>query len=75
MELRGTVKQYIDALDEMKKVYSFNDDEAYMSILDNYARDSKNSFNELRIETIDKETGIEVFLTKVVKCEKEITAT
>lgn len=75
MELRGTVKQYIDALNEMKKVYSFNDDETYMSILDNYVRDSKNSFNELRIETIDKETGIEVFLTKVVKCEKEITAT
>ena len=56
----GTVKQFLDALDEMRAIYPFKDEETYLC-----TRDFKTlSHNSLSIRTKDEKTGIYVELSK-----------
>lgn len=58
--MNGTVKQFKDALDEMKTIYPFQDDKTYIST--NNLIDHSNSC--LSIATKDEKTGISIEMTK-----------
>ena len=56
----GTVKQFLDALDEMSKIYPFEADKTYMS-----TKDMKTLMNRaLTIRTQDEKTGIYIEMHK-----------
>lgn len=56
----GTVKQFLEALDEMRKIYPFKDEETHIC-----TRDIRNlSHNTLSIRTADEKTGIYIEMTK-----------
>ena len=56
----GTVKQFKDALEEMRKIYPFKDEKTR---IDTHSRYSDNA-NSLTIATTDEETGIVIEMTK-----------
>ncbi len=56
----GTVKQFKEALDEMKKIYPFDDKKTRMDTRSVFTDNA----NNLTIITIDEETGIGIQLTK-----------
>ena len=56
----GTVKQFKDALEEMRKIYPFDDEKTRMDTHSVFT----NNENNLTIITIDEETGIGIQLTK-----------
>lgn len=61
----GTVKQFIDILDEMRTIYPFEDDKTRLST----HNIETISHNAVTIVTQDKETGIWIELSKAIKQE------
>ena len=56
----GTVKQFLNALDEMRDIYHFDDNETQICTRSEIAM----SDNSLSIRTMDKSTGIIIEMTK-----------
>lgn len=64
--MNGTVKQFKDTLEAMRKVYPFKDDTTRMQTRDITCLDH----NHLSIITQDEETGVWVELSRDVMIEK-----
>ena len=62
----GTVKQFLDALEEMRTIYPFKDDKTALCTRDFITL----SHSSLSIRTQDEKTGIYIELTK--DCLKEV---
>ena len=56
----GTVKQFIEALDEMRKIYPFNDEETRICTI----RMESLSHDGVQIITRDKNTGVDIMMSK-----------
>lgn len=56
----GTVKQFKDALEEMRKIYSFDDEKTRMCTDSRFAKTPSN----LTIVTTDEETGVVIEMSK-----------
>lgn len=56
----GTVKQFKDTLEEMKKIYPFDDEKTRISSHNHFT----NNANSLTIITTDEETGVNIELSK-----------
>lgn len=65
--MRGTVKQFKDMLEEMKTVYPYDDEKAYLSTEN--IRDMSHSHLELR--TVDEKTGVTIVMAKDVERGEE----
>lgn len=57
-----TVKQYKDLLEEMKKVYQYDDGKTNV----NYMVDMMTRYPRLEIQTEDEKTGVTVVLSKAM---------
>lgn len=62
----ATVKGFKDALDDMKKVYKYDDEKAVMTIRDNVYEFVKNG---LIVRTKDEETDVYIEMIKEVKVQ------
>lgn len=60
--MNGTVKQFKDAIEEMRKIYPFKDEYTHLSIYNTVSEEHK----RLELCTVDKETGITVCMSKVI---------
>lgn len=60
----GTVKQFKDTLDEMKKVYNYKDEKTRLSVMESSRNLSPSS---VCIVTTDEGTGVEVRMFKEVE--------
>ena len=58
----GTIKQFKDMIEEMKSIYPFDEEKAYMSTHDLMTRDNR----KLQIQVTDEKTGILVVMEKHV---------
>lgn len=58
----GTVKQFKDVLEEMKKVYPYDDEKTRLSTIDIY----RNVPCCVEIITTDEATGVEIMMQKSV---------
>ena len=58
----GTVKQFKDMIEEMKSIYPFDEEKAYMSTHDLMTKDNF----KLQIQVTDEKTGILVVMEKHV---------
>jgi hypothetical protein len=56
----GTVKQFLNVLDEMRTIYAFKDEETRICTLDPMSR----YHNRLTIMTKDEKTGINISMSK-----------
>ena len=56
----GTVKQFKDALEEMKKIYPFDDEKTQICTRSEYSL----AENQLSIVTVDEKTNITVQMSK-----------
>lgn len=62
----GTVKQFLDALDEMRTLYPFKDEKTQIS-----TRDAMRNTHEcLTIITTDEKTGVIIEMTKRIQREE-----
>lgn len=61
--MRGTVKQFKDMLEEMKTVYSYDDEKTRLSTHNIFSREN----DSLELETIDEKTGIKIVMSKCVE--------
>lgn len=61
----GTVKQFLNALDEMRNIYHFDDNETQICTRSEISM----SDNALSIHTVDKSTGIVIEMTKLLPRE------
>ena len=61
----GTVKQFKDVLEEMKKVYPYDDEKTRLSTIDVY----RNVPCSVEIITTDKATGVEIIMQKSITVE------
>lgn len=60
--MNGTIKQFKDAIEEMRKIYPFKDELTHLSTYNIMSKEH----NMLELRTVDKETGITVCLSKVI---------
>ena len=60
--MRGTVKQFKDTLDVMKKIYPFEDDKTRMETENVMAM----QHDTLYIETVDEPTGVRITMSRRV---------
>lgn len=62
--MHGTVKQLLDALGDMKKIYSFKDEDTFVRL-----RPSDMTIDDcmLAITTKDEDTGIQITMEKNVR--------
>ena len=58
----GTVKQFKDMIEEMRSIYPFDDEKAYMSIHDLATREN----SRLQIHVKDEKTGVLIVMEKHV---------
>ena len=65
--MNGTVKQFKNALEEMRGIYPFNDENTKICTFD--PRTTRN--DRLYICTVDEKTGIEITMTKRIGKVKE----
>lgn len=63
----GTVKQFCEWLNEMRKIYPFDDEKTRIRAF-NFTNNVNNS---LQISTIDEKTGIHIFMSKDIEAENE----
>lgn len=61
--MNGTIKQFKDTIEEMRAIYPFDDDKAYITTYN--LRSEKNKV--LRIHTTDEKTGIEIVMEKQIE--------
>ena len=66
--MNGTVGQFKDVIEEMRTIYPFDDDKAFMSTYDLRSC----SPNHLQICAVDEKTGIEIIMSKRINCEREL---
>lgn len=66
--MNGTVRQFKDAIEELRTIYPFDDDKAFMSTYDLKSC----SPNYLQIRAVDEKTGIEIIMSKRINCEREL---
>lgn len=62
--MRGTVKQFKDALEEMKKIYPYDDEKTQLTTHNIMTM----SCDVLEISTTDEDTGIKIVMAK--RCEE-----
>lgn len=60
--MNGTIKQFKDAIEEMRKIYPFKDEYTQLSTYNIMSKEH----NMLELRTVDKETGITVCMSKVI---------
>ena len=61
----GTVKQFMDALEEMRTIYPFKDEDTRLC-----TRDFRTlSHNSLSIRTVDEKTGVYIEMSKDIPGE------
>lgn len=65
--MSATVKQFNDALEEMRGIYPFNDETTKICTFDVVSM----SNDKLCIYAVDEKTGIEITMTKQIKTDKE----
>lgn len=58
----GTVKQFKDMIEEMRLIYPFDDEKAYMSTHDLVTREN----SRLQIQVKDEKTGVFIVMEKYV---------
>lgn len=58
----GTVKQFKDMIEEMRSIYPFGDEKAYMSTHDLVTREN----SRLQIQVKDEKTGVLIVMEKYV---------
>lgn len=58
----GTVKQFKDMIEEMRSIYPFDDEKAYMSTHDLVTHDN----SRLQIQVKDEKTGVLIVMEKYV---------
>lgn len=61
----ATVKQFVDAIEEMRKVYPFKDESTRMSIMDS----CRMTPNHLTVITTDERTGVVITMSKDIPSE------
>lgn len=61
----ATVKQFMDAIEEMRKVYPFKDESARMAIMDFH----RMTPNHLTVITTDEKTGVVITMSKDIPGE------
>lgn len=61
--MRGTVKQFKDMLEEMKKIYPFEDEKTQLSTHNVLSMQN----DALEIKTVDEKTGITIIMSKSCK--------
>ena len=66
--MNGTVEQFKDAIEEMRTIYPFDDDETFMSTYDL----NSGSHDHLQIHVVDEKTGIDIIMSKRINCEREL---
>ena len=64
----GTVKQFKDALEEMKKLFPYNEEKTRISTIDEKGYDN----HRLTIVTTDEETGIFIQMSKQIDREGDV---
>ena len=64
----GTVKQFKDILDEMKKIYPYDDERTRLYTLDLTTQ----SPSRVEIYTVDDSTGIDILMRKFINQEDSI---
>lgn len=62
----GTVKQFYDALDEMRSIYPFDDEKTQICTRNDYALME----NQLSIVTTDEKTGVFIQMSKEVNIKR-----
>lgn len=65
--MRGSVKEFKDILDEMKKIYSYEDEKTWLSTHNILTREP----DSLEIATVDEATGISIVMAKRCEVRKE----
>lgn len=60
--MRATVKEFLDGLEEMRTIYPFEDDKAFMGTENLMSRQE----NRLTIHTVDEKTKILITMEKDV---------
>lgn len=63
----GTVKQFIDALEDMRNVYKFDDDKTRLSTMENCSMPHRS----LTIITTDEKTGVCIKMSKDIEDQGE----
>lgn len=58
--MNGTVKQFKTILEEMRSIYSFEDDKTFLSTHDILSQGN----NALEIQTEDEKTGVTIVMSK-----------
>ena len=61
--MRATVKQFYDALEEMRTIYPFRDDNTFMGT----ENPTTMQHDRLSIHTVDEETKIQITMEKYLK--------
>ena len=66
--MNGTVKQFLDALEEMREIYSFDDEKTRIVAYDIITQRENNC---LQISTVDEKTGIHIHMSKNLRTEND----
>ena len=66
--MNGTVKQFLDALEEMREIYSFDDEKTRIATYDII---SPRINDCLQISTVDEKTGIQIVMSKRIEVEND----
>lgn len=66
--MNGTVKQFLDALEEMREVYPFENEKTRIVTYD-IVTPFKNDW--LQVSTIDEKTGIRICMSKHIEVQNE----
>ena len=64
----GTVKEFLDTLNEMKKVYPYKDEETAICTV---RYDTFDVHCALQLRTVDEKTGVSILMSRSVIPEKE----
>ena len=66
--MNGTVKQFLDALGEMREIYSFEDEKTRIVTYDIITPKINDA---LQISTVDEKTGIHICMSKYLEVKNE----
>lgn len=61
--MQGTVKEFYEALNEMRAIYPFDDEKTRLCTRDAW----RNEENHLSIITTDEKTGIDIHMSKTIE--------
>lgn len=64
----GTVKEFLDTLEEMKKVYPYKEEDTAICTV---AFETFDVHNSIQLRTVDEETGVTILMSKRVISSKE----